>query len=208
MKNLLILLALFTVQAHANELKDHYLVCNNSDLRGSGYYPPVVSTLVISPEVNGKRYYTSWVGSQTKKNLLFTGRGPEELVNFSLTKDKLIVVFPEAKDHLNARYLYIKANRTDESFVAFRAEGEKETAILYPVKKLLGKVVVKEFAHNAQVECHFKSPDDILHTSKIDDVKVDKNFVQHYRFSEHVGVNARNVQEGLLADFVEKMLRR
>ncbi|MBU6153276.1 MAG: hypothetical protein KGP28_03135 [Bdellovibrionales bacterium] len=170
------ILGLFLSPVHAqtiSDLKTSYLICHNLDLR-RGQFPPVASTLVVSPEVNGTRYYTSWVGVTRKEgSTAFTGRGPQELPDARVTEDGVGIEFPESKN-------------------------------------VLGRPVVRDFTKNAQVECHFEKPSEILIPDTIDAVTVGPDFVQSYHFSDMTQVEpwSRNIQSALLKKFVDGMKSR
>ncbi len=184
-----------------------YLVCHNLDLRNNRSVP-VVSTLVISPDVNGKRYYTSWVAvSEDKDSTVFTGRGPEELQGARVTEDEIEIEFPESKNPLDARYRYLRARKVEHYFIAFKSVNSGDVSILYPSKNLFGRPVVREFTRNASVECHFLNPSEVLISDAVDLVKVEPDYVQSYHFSDmtHVKQWSRSLQDGLLKKFVDEI---
>jgi hypothetical protein len=192
--------------ADALDLKNKYINCFNHDIRGGLYHQDVVSTVVISPEVNGKRYFTSWVTVQSDRYRQFDAYGPQELESFTVNAQGINIRFPAVKDKLSAHYVSLKASATGDSFFVFESTKKGMVDIRYPDKTIFGKIVERSSGSRTGVLCNLQDAD-TYHDPRLSNVTIDENYKQSFHFEDmtYASQMARDLQDDILSDFVKKL---
>lgn len=194
MKKLLFFLGLILTQLSLANTAD-FLVCNLSDLRAPRSYPEYVSTLVISPEVDGKRYFTSMIMHRKNENI-FSGIGPLELESFNVDQHSMDLRFPNIGRNDQLQFKTISAQAKDHYFHVYHSTQKNDVQLFVPRR-------LKKPSKNLSIECYALQTDRVewLHASNnTSGVTVDQDGVQSY--TGLTSIQARDLQISLLYKFL------
>lgn len=201
---------LFSTTSFASEpegMSDSYLVCFTSNLNAYAWNDSV-STLVISPEIKGKRYYTSWIGSRTNEEN-FMARGPQALKSFHVDSESIAFEFEPARNPKSFHFLSVEAEANSNRLRSYESRSENEVKAIAPKKNFFGRERSQPLPSTAIAKCLTKTPAEMEMYNVSDysnDYKLGDDFIQKFNFTDfYMGVRARSMQAGILLQFVKKL---
>lgn len=204
MKTILTLISLVTLctSVFAADLSKSYIACFTSDLNPYRY-GPLDTSIVVSPEVNGKRYFVTWVGDRNYGGR-YVGRGPQELMSYEITDQKISLRFPTPTDFKSYSVSSLQAEKYQDGY--WRSVGKNETVLTYLKKNIFGMVFEKHAPSTTIADCMSLEPNIVRNSPMPEpgEVTIGEDHVQHYHFldNQYAAQYSRDLQNGILMQFM------